>query len=473
MDRRKLHKANGQQLGKNKQISKNTRATQRAADRDAHRSFTPEVVPQPKPSRLDRLKKWREAREQKKKEEAESKKKPFVTVVKRGVFLDQTNYTELNKLRRKNDATKTSKAKAAVKTRSVPQINDVNVISSARNETASREIVIESVVPETVSHNSNNGSDNAVGAMDLLTVESDTNNESEGGADLLSVEDQSELNVTFELPSSVENELNNGDQLVNGNITLPNVTSGTTSHTSENMKSSKSPQNMSTLNTSLNYVSPFVTMSRGKGSAHKEVKVRESLYKLHTSQSLEISPEARQNREAAGYFRFQVNNEAENLMKKVDNWGHYKWNNNHIESVYIDQIDVAIGQTKLLITKKFKQFMELIKQCEEGSGQPQVLPKDLEGFWSMVFMQVENCNERFRKLDVLKENDWVEVDLLPVKVVKQTKIRKAAKKGISASSGIQKMIEEARLKMKENKITVTATSSRYGLSMIYTDDFIC
>ncbi|XP_037049210.1 disks large-associated protein 1-like [Bradysia coprophila] len=146
-------------------------------------------------------------------------------------------------------------------------------------------------------------------------------------------------------------------------------------------------------------------------------------------------------------------------MQKVEYWTKYKAENDHVDSVYVDQIDVAIGQTRLLITKKFNQFLGLCDECEKGTSQPPVLPKDLEGFWSMVYIQVENCGLRFQKLMTLQENDWVEADLLPVKVIKQTRNRKAAKKGGAASSGIQKMIEEARLKMKESKIAATATNS--------------
>ncbi|KAJ6632861.1 Guanylate kinase-associated protein mars, partial [Pseudolycoriella hygida] len=185
------------------------------------------------------------------------------------------------------------------------------------------------------------------------------------------------------------------------------------------------------LSTSLTYVSPFVTLGRV----------------------------VRKNRAAGEYFRFQVNNETEKLKQKIEEWDKYRNKNDHIDSVYLDQIAVAIGQTNLLLTKKFQQFLALISQCEEGTSKPPVLPEDLEGFWSMVYMQVENCNDRFNKLVTLRENNWMEVDLLPPVVAKQTKSRKAGKNGATASAGIQKMIEEARIKMKENRITDKETSS--------------
>lgn len=455
MDRRKLHKSNGQRIGKNKEISRNTRAAQRLVLQDAHRSISPDDDVVALPSRMDRLKAWRTEREEKKKREAEAKKKPFVSVVKRGVFLDQTNYTELNKLRRRNNTTNKVKPSAVIKVLSVPHVDNTTSIES-RIPVRNRQSVVNAAVrvPEdddavlegnTVVHMPRNV-DVHVAEGNAVVQESDDNAAGENV--------ETDLNATFELPKA--NNLNHDDQPINSNI---RASSDEPSQTNDVINQSFKSPTHSSLNTSLNYVSPFVTFSRGKGSAHKEVKVRESLYKLKTSQSLKISPVARQNREAAAYFRFQVSSETEKLMQLVDSWDKYKNENDHVDSVYLDQIDVAIGQTKLLIAKKFKQFSDLINQCEEGSAQPPVLPEDLEGFWSMVFMQVENCNERFQKLQILKENDWVEDDFLPVKVLKQTKNRKVVKKEVSASSGIQKMIEEARIKMKQNKIS-SATGSR-------------
>lgn len=54
-------------------------------------------------------------------------------------------------------------------------------------------------------------------------------------------------------------------------------------------------------------------------------------------------------------------------------------------------IDVAVGQTKLLINKKFQQFRGLIEKCEnqeasEAGGLVKI--QDLQGFWDMIYMQV-------------------------------------------------------------------------------------
>lgn len=476
MDRRKMHKANGQRTNKNRQISSRTRTNNRAANQDAARDLEPEIEVQVvKPSRAQLLQKWRKERDEKKKAEELLKRKPFVSVVKRGVFLDKTNYTELNKQRRKNHSIKKV---PAVQNLREPQNATSMAAEAASNNISTRRTTTRAVTPvDNQDHNDTgtvamlehtrtpNGAE-SLAVPDNASVLNSTfemdNSESQSsrtpnGAELLAVPD-TVLNSTFEMETSVENS--RAPDVTNDMLAVEGTSSdlNTTFERANPVEADTQPTNFtpkSSLNSSLNYVSPFVTIARGKGSASKEVKVRESFYKLELSQPQLDSPKIRQNREAAEYFRFQMNQEKESLLKMVDTWAKYKDENEHVDSVYLDQIDVANGQTQLLIRKKFKQFHDLCDECEKGVSQPPVLPKDLEGFWSMVFMQVENCSERFRKLATLKENDWIEVDLLPVKVERKTK-RKAAKKG-TASSGIQKMIEEARLKMKESRITAPVT----------------
>lgn len=222
-------------------------------------------------------------------------------------------------------------------------------------------------------------------------------------------------------------------------------------------------------NTSVNYVSPFVTISRGKHRSNKEREARETKYKLTSRMSIDLneSTEDRQNKEAAIYFRLQIKNETERLLALVEKWMAIKEaDDESIPSEYVDQIDVAIGQTRLLIKSKFEQFRGLVDKCEAATVQHSVRPEDLEGFWGMVYIQVENCNKRFDRLDVLKANDWQDPD---VKVTKTKKIKangaitKAKFKSIKPNSVLMDMLMKARknVESKENKgaqIGVAGTS---------------
>jgi disks large-associated protein 5 len=55
-------------------------------------------------------------------------------------------------------------------------------------------------------------------------------------------------------------------------------------------------------------------------------------------------------------------------------------------------ISAAVGQTQLLLRSKFSQFRDLINKCEKslaGETDKPVTCLDLEGFWDVVFMQVQ------------------------------------------------------------------------------------
>eukprot|EP00112_Aurelia_sp_Birch-Aquarium-sp1_P010861 Seg230.23 transcript_id=Seg230.23/GoldUCD/mRNA.D3Y31 product="Disks large-associated protein 2" protein_id=Seg230.23/GoldUCD/D3Y31 len=74
------------------------------------------------------------------------------------------------------------------------------------------------------------------------------------------------------------------------------------------------------------------------------------------------------------------------------------------------KIRAAIGKAQLLITKKFKQFEKLcIENMETPSGKKRPMSTDLEGFWDMVAIQVEDVSNMFEKIDELRKNNWKEV----------------------------------------------------------------
>lgn len=109
-------------------------------------------------------------------------------------------------------------------------------------------------------------------------------------------------------------------------------------------------------------------------------------------------------------------------------------------------INVTVGQTQLLINKKFQQFRGLIDRCEsqeiqEGEGVVKV--EDLQGFWDMVYMQVENLDIRFKDLNELKSKNWIEKSSSPVqlKTKKTVKTTKALPKKQAKPNGLKAMIQ--------------------------------
>lgn len=56
-----------------------------------------------------------------------------------------------------------------------------------------------------------------------------------------------------------------------------------------------------------------------------------------------------------------------------------------------DQIRTTVGQTRLLIGERFKQFEGLVDNCEFKRGEKETTCADLDGFWDMVNFQVCIC----------------------------------------------------------------------------------
>ncbi|XP_055852584.1 guanylate kinase-associated protein mars-like [Episyrphus balteatus] len=208
------------------------------------------------------------------------------------------------------------------------------------------------------------------------------------------------------------------------------------------------------------YLSPYVSVSRGKVGMKIEKEKRNSLYMpLDKSVTESVADDAtsttaRHTLATVHYYRKQLADEIARLNGQCDTWHLYKEANAHlVEDSGSDMINVTIGQTKLLITKKLKQFGDLIDRCErgvmgkvalgKGDGAKPILTEDLEGFWSMVGLQIENVDKRFANLQRWKENDWKDPDeVLP-----------------KSSSSTNKNVGNVK-KIKKRKPTTTVAPNR-------------
>lgn len=56
-----------------------------------------------------------------------------------------------------------------------------------------------------------------------------------------------------------------------------------------------------------------------------------------------------------------------------------------------DLIRTTVGQTRLLIAERFKQFEGLVDNCEFKRGEKETTCTDLDGFWDMINFQVCTC----------------------------------------------------------------------------------
>nr|XP_056707351.1 disks large-associated protein 5 [Euleptes europaea] len=108
------------------------------------------------------------------------------------------------------------------------------------------------------------------------------------------------------------------------------------------------------------------------------------------------------------YFRNILHSETERLTSRCLEWdGTAEMD---IPEEAKDLVRTTVGQTRLLIAERFRQFQGLVDNCEFRRGEKETMCSDLDGFWDMVAFQVEDVNKKFEDLRKLQENGWQMVD---------------------------------------------------------------
>ncbi|XP_014479817.1 PREDICTED: disks large-associated protein 5 isoform X2 [Dinoponera quadriceps] len=198
--------------------------------------------------------------------------------------------------------------------------------------------------------------------------------------------------------------------------------------------------------------SPYLTLSRGKKNARKEQMLRLGISnspstdiptKNTVMKNLNISVEEEER--TAQYFKFLLNREITRLKELCTKWMNIRLEKGVPEDAMYE-ISQAVGQTNLLMNKKFERFRNLVSDCETGKGQMLVTCKDLQGFWDITYMEVRNCDLRFEKLEQQRNREWQEEQSAIVKPA--TKKRMTTKKQIVSSkpSSLRSIILAARRK---------------------------
>ncbi|XP_037050076.1 uncharacterized protein LOC119084265 isoform X2 [Bradysia coprophila] len=396
MDRRYLHKTNGQTTRNNKENVSRARAKNRATHQDAQRELEPaaEVVELP---HLERLKLWCLERDKKKQMAQQLKKRSSVSAVGRGVCgSDKTNYLELNKQRRRKTVPRQMNAQQnlPVPGRKVVPSSSCN-ISDRQSLTEVVASNIDDATGESPAHTEMSSvfnvtfeKDNSIATSGIKSVHEDRTRSTDDARSIPA------LNVTFEKENSF-----NKNQTFEADDQSP-LTIGTV----------KADFSSDTTTPKLSFNVAFESLPKNDDTDSKPNKRRKTWSKsgqldtfrdLELNRSVQASPPVPQNQEASKYFRFRVDNECRNLNDVVKYWTEYKDQHDHIDGTLLDAIDDAIGQSKLLIDQKFKQFLDSCVKCQSETSQPLVRPSDLENFWSTLFEDVEECNRKFQKLTAL------------------------------------------------------------------------
>ncbi|NWS59810.1 DLGP5 protein, partial [Chunga burmeisteri] len=129
------------------------------------------------------------------------------------------------------------------------------------------------------------------------------------------------------------------------------------------------------------------------------------------------SDDIREQEHDVPYFRNILRSETERLMSQVLQWnGKFELD---IPEDAKDLIRTTVGQTRLLIAERFKQFEGLVDNCEFKRGEKETTCTDLDGFWDMVDFQIKDVNKKFDNLKKLQDNEWQPFDVPSKATVKK------------------------------------------------------
>lgn len=115
---------------------------------------------------------------------------------------------------------------------------------------------------------------------------------------------------------------------------------------------------------------------------------------------------ASQDKLSVEYFRDILDDQTKNLNILCERWSKVlELTNEDVDpdsEEALGSIRATIGKAKLLISQRFKQFSELIDDCEFNKGQHSTRLNDLLGFWDMISFQVDDVKRKFESLDEAK-----------------------------------------------------------------------
>ncbi|EFX72494.1 hypothetical protein DAPPUDRAFT_227521 [Daphnia pulex] len=132
-------------------------------------------------------------------------------------------------------------------------------------------------------------------------------------------------------------------------------------------------------------------------------------------------------------------------------------------------VRTVIGQAHLLQRERFTQFAGLVNDFENKTGEKEITPTDLEGFWEMIYLQVSDVDKKFADLTKLKENSWVRSEDTP-EVNKKTDRKAGNKKKAPVvqrpvKSNMRALIAAARKKQLAEKGSGSPSVKRSSLIM--------
>lgn len=141
---------------------------------------------------------------------------------------------------------------------------------------------------------------------------------------------------------------------------------------------------------------PWISTTRGSSSKKKRMSLEAMNSDNQEPQSspfLKRRSEIKRNsvavppNEDALHFRALMAREGSRLTDLCVSWDELLANN-EVPEEETGSVRTVIGQAQLLQRERFNQFAELVNQFENKTGEKEITPTDLEGFWEMIYLQV-------------------------------------------------------------------------------------
>ncbi|NWX63958.1 DLGP5 protein, partial [Promerops cafer] len=188
------------------------------------------------------------------------------------------------------------------------------------------------------------------------------------------------------------------------------------------------------------------SLKGGAGESDERISTQRSNKTTPVSTALaEKSDDTGEQEHDVPYFRNILRAETERLLSQCLQWeGNLELD---IAEDAKDLIRTTVGQTRLLIGERFKQFEGLVDNCEFKRGEKETTCTDLDGFWDMVTFQIEDVNKKFDNLKKLQDNEWQPPDVPSKAVVK----KKAVPSGVPKAK-----LEAARTAARSRLASVKA-----------------
>ncbi|XP_060951222.1 disks large-associated protein 5 [Limanda limanda] len=166
------------------------------------------------------------------------------------------------------------------------------------------------------------------------------------------------------------------------------------------------------------------------------------------------------------YFRSEMVSETNQLSTLCVQW-EPKVEDESIPEEMRDSMRTTIGQARLLMKERFNQFSGLVDDCELGRGEKITTCTDLQGFWDMVYYQVEDVHKKFDALKEAEGRDWKEEHKPPPrqrKVVKKPAAAPAKPTGTKVAAKSRLAAVKAAMKARQQAAEAEKAANDAGQS---------